>query len=99
VIPIDTRGSLAPPRVNGELVFDAPWQARAFGMAIALLERQNLGWDAFRRYLVVAINAQPEATYYEQFVDALAAMAEDMVGKRVGRGIDRPAVESEPGGA
>ncbi len=81
MIPIDTRGSLAPPRSNGELVFDAPWQARAFGMAIALLEGHHLGWDALRRHLLVAIEAGPDATYYEQFVDALAALAEEMVGK------------------
>ena len=81
MIPIDTHGALAPPRANGELVFDAPWQARAFGLAIALLEGHHLGWDAFRRHLLVAIKAHPEATYYEQFVDALTALAEEMAGQ------------------
>jgi hypothetical protein len=80
VIQLDPSGSLAPPRRNGELVFAAPWQARAFGMAIALLERQGLGWDAFRRHLVAAIEKDPAVTYYEQFVDALAAMAGEMAG-------------------
>ena len=98
MIPIDTQGSLAPPRSNGELVFDAPWQARAFGMAIALLEGHHLGWDAFRPYLVVAINAQPEATYYEQFVEALATMAEEMSGKPGWPGAAPAPVESDPGG-
>jgi hypothetical protein len=81
VITVDTAGALAPPRRNGELVFAAPWQARAFGMAIALLERQGLGWEAFRRHLVAAIDRQPAATYYEQFVEALAAMAREMDGE------------------
>ena len=26
----------APPRDNGELVFEAPWESRAFGVAVAL---------------------------------------------------------------
>jgi Nitrile hydratase beta subunit len=80
VIPIETGTPLAPPRVNGELVFDAPWQARAFGMAVALLERQELGWDVFRRHLVSAIDAHPEAPYYYHFVDALAALADQVAG-------------------
>ena len=34
------------PRANGELVFEAPWQSRAFGIAIALVERQASDWEA-----------------------------------------------------
>lgn len=71
----DVDGPAAPPRRNGEMVFDAPWQARAFGMAVALLERDGLGWDAFRRHLVPAIAAHPDAPYYEAFVTALEAFA------------------------
>jgi hypothetical protein len=81
VIDVDPFDPAAPPRRNGELVFDAPWQARAFGMAIALLERQRLGWNAFRRHLVPVIERKPAATYYEQFVDALAALAEEVAGE------------------
>ena len=32
-------GPAALPRRNGELVFEAPWQGRAFGMALAVVER------------------------------------------------------------
>jgi hypothetical protein len=78
VIPIDAEGAVAPPRRNGALVFEASWQARAFGMAVALLDRHGLEWDAFRRHLVVAIAAQPEGAYYEQFVDALTAFADEL---------------------
>jgi hypothetical protein len=78
VIPIDADGPVAPPRRNGELVFDASWQARAFGMAVALLDGHGLGWDAFRRHLIVAIAAQPEQPYYEQFVEALTALADEL---------------------
>ena len=31
-------GAAAPPRSNGELVFEAPWESRSFGMAVALSE-------------------------------------------------------------
>jgi hypothetical protein len=75
VISVDADGPLAPPRRNGELVFEAAWQARAFGMAVALLEREGLRWEAFRRYLIAAIEAQPEESYYEQFVEALTLFA------------------------
>jgi Nitrile hydratase beta subunit len=73
---------VAPPRRNGELVFVAAWQARAFGMAVALLDRHALGWAAFRRHLIVAIEAQPEAMYYEQFVEALTALADELAAGR-----------------
>jgi hypothetical protein len=78
VIPIDADGLLAPPRRNGELVFDTLWQARAFGMAVALLDCHGLGWEAFRRHLIIAIAAQPELPYYEQFVEALTALVDEL---------------------
>jgi len=69
----DITGPAAPPRSNGELVFEEPWQARAFAMAITLLQRDGLGWDDFRPHLVAAIQAHPDDTYYESFVEALEA--------------------------
>jgi hypothetical protein len=70
---LEATGSTAPPRKNGELVFEAPWESRAFGMIVALLEREGLGWDAFRPHLVRAIDADPDHTYYEQLAVALDA--------------------------
>ena len=78
MIAIDNSGPEAPPRRNGELVFDAPWQGRAFGICVAVLEREGLGWDAFRVHLVRAIDAMPDAEYYEQFVEALGALIETL---------------------
>ena len=40
--------ALAPPMANGELLFEAPWQARVFGMARALSEQGLYTWDEFR---------------------------------------------------
>jgi hypothetical protein len=71
----DLSGPAAPPRRNGELVFEAPWQARAFAIAVSLLQRDGLGWDAFRPHLVAAIAEDPGAPYYESFVAALEAFA------------------------
>lgn len=60
------------PRRNGELVFDAPWESRAFGLAAAYLEASGQGWDAFRPHLISAIAELPASTpYYEAWVAAL----------------------------
>jgi len=48
-------GKAALPRKNGELVFAAPWQGRAFGMAVALHERGLYEWEEFRQELIRAI--------------------------------------------
>jgi nitrile hydratase accessory protein len=64
-------GAAALPRDNGELVFAAPWQGRAFGMAVGLVQRLDLEWDEFRRRLIDAIDAEPERPYYESWIAAL----------------------------
>ena len=38
--------SIAFPRKNGELVFEAPWEARAFGLAVALSEAGQFPWQS-----------------------------------------------------
>ena len=57
----DMDAQIALPRQNGELVFQTPWEARAFGMAVALDENGAYGdwpqnfadveFDADRSYL------------------------------------------------
>jgi nitrile hydratase accessory protein len=64
-------GPAALPRRNGELVFDAPWQGRAFGMALVVVERLGLPWAAFQKHLIAAIAAAPTAPYYDCWVSAL----------------------------
>jgi len=70
-------GPAAPPRRNGELVFDAPWQGRAFGMAVGVVERLGLEWKAFQQRLIAEIAAQPEAPYYDCWVAALERLVLD----------------------
>src|SRR5262249_18200493 len=50
-------GRTAPPRKNGELVFEEPWQGRAFGMAVVLHERGVYAWEEFRQALIARIAA------------------------------------------
>ncbi len=45
-------GTVALPRQNGELLFDEPWESRAFGIAVALSETGTYAWDSFRTHLI-----------------------------------------------
>ena len=51
--------------------FTAPWQARAFAMAVVAAERMGVDWDEFRDRLKKAIAARPDQPYYESWLDAL----------------------------
>lgn len=67
-------GESALPRDNGELVFSAPWQGRVFALAVALVERLDLPWDAFRQRLIEAIAQEPQRPYYESWAVALESL-------------------------
>jgi hypothetical protein len=63
------------PRRNGELVFDAPWQARVFGLAAAVVDHAFGGdREPFRRQLIRAVAAEPERPYWESWTAALEAL-------------------------
>ena len=64
-------GSAALPRDNGSLVFAAPWEGRAFAIAVTLVERLGLPWDEFRLRLMNAVAEDPARPYYESWVAAL----------------------------
>ena len=66
------------PRDNGELVFEAPWQARALAIAVALVEKLGLPWDAFRHRLMDEIAKDPQRPYYESWSAALESMIVDL---------------------
>jgi nitrile hydratase accessory protein len=71
-------GDGAPPRDNGELVFNAPWEGRVFALAVALVDRLDLEWDDFRQRLITAIADDPERPYYESWAAALEALVVDL---------------------
>ena len=70
---------IALPRQNGELVFAAPWEARAFGMAVALNDSGLYEWRDFSQGLAAQTAAadrhgQP-SSYYERWLAALEKLA------------------------
>jgi nitrile hydratase accessory protein len=73
---------VAPPRKNGELEFQMPWESRSFGMALALYDQKlYTKWDEFRTRLVQEISVwekknvehkdNPNWNYYEHWQEAL----------------------------
>jgi nitrile hydratase accessory protein len=78
-------GAAPLPRDNGELVFEEPWQGRALGMGVVLLDRLGVGWPEFREHLVAAIGrdsapagASAATRYYTAWIEAL----EELLGAR-----------------
>jgi nitrile hydratase accessory protein len=71
-------GAAALPRENGELVFDAPWQGRVLGMALAVVHERGLDWDEFRHRLIAAIESDPSRPYYESWTAALTDLVVDL---------------------
>jgi nitrile hydratase accessory protein len=74
-------GALAYPRSNGEPVFAAPWQSRAFGMVVDLHKSGRFPWDEFKERLIQEIGAGRPADvptdaseYYYQWVKAFTRL-------------------------
>ncbi len=75
---LDTDGPAAPPRLNGELVFEAPWESRLFGVTLSLHEAGQFEWEEFRKLLIDEIqsweragHSDAEWNYYERWAAAL----------------------------
>lgn len=58
---LDWEGPLSPPRRNGELVFDALWESRIFGLTMTLFEAGHFAWAEFRDRLIAEIAAWERA--------------------------------------
>jgi nitrile hydratase accessory protein len=68
-------------RLDGEQVFSAPWEARAFALALKLSEAGHFTWDEFRERLIAEVGASDKirardgtsdhGEYYEHFLRAL----------------------------
>jgi nitrile hydratase accessory protein len=75
----------APPRSNGELLFQRPWEGRAFGIAIALSKKGHYEWEDFRQALIAAIaeweathcKEDPDWDYYQRWLLALERLTVD----------------------
>lgn len=71
----DSGDGADPPE---DRTFDAPWQARAFALAVALTDETDRDWTAFQSRLVDEIEAStdadpddPDETYYRQWLAGL----------------------------
>lgn len=96
-------GAADLPRKNGELVFAAPWEGRAFGMAVALTDGQRAAWEEFRQRLIAEIAAAEEAgatderfAYYERWLAAFESFVLD-VGMVTAEELDARTVEYATG--
>src|SRR5262245_53960280 len=70
---------MALPRQNGELVFAAPWEARAFGIAVALNEAGVYAWRDFSQGLATETAMAEQhgvpTSYYERWLETLTTLA------------------------
>jgi nitrile hydratase accessory protein len=68
-------------RLDPDHVFSAPWEARAFALALKLSESGLFTWDEFRERLIAEVGASDrirardgtsdQGEYYEHFLRAL----------------------------
>lgn len=56
-------------------VFDEPWHAQAFALAVALHERGRFAWSEFADELAATIRADPDGEYYRSWLGALERVA------------------------
>ena len=74
--------------VDAEPTFHAPWQARAFGVAVALYDGgTGFDWSAFQRRLIAAVEETPSDV--ADGIPSTAAGASDAVDHADGRDVER----------
>jgi nitrile hydratase accessory protein len=59
-----------------EPVFSEPWEAQAFAMAVKLNETGRFTWSEWSEMLARQIAANPEHSYYENWLSALENIVE-----------------------
>lgn len=71
-------GEAALPRANGELVFEEPWEGRAFGVAVSMYQRDLYEWDDFRDRLVAdTANGEKsgvDSSYYQRWLRSMESL-------------------------
>ncbi len=95
-ITLANDGPAAPPRLNGELAFDAPWQSRIFGVTAALVEGGAMSWPAMQSALIAEVAAADTAgdedtnsRYWTCWLAAVSKLLSDA------KTVDAEAVEAE----
>jgi nitrile hydratase accessory protein len=74
-------------RLDAGHVFSAPWEARAFAIALQLSESGHFTWDEFRERLIAEVRASDRirardgtsdrGEYYEHFLRALERILDE----------------------
>ncbi|HKT59868.1 MAG TPA: nitrile hydratase accessory protein [Gemmatimonadales bacterium] len=80
---IDREVADSLPRKNGDLVFAAPWESRAFGMAVLMNEKGAYQWEEFRDSLIEQVGrvgqegippSEHPTQFYEQWLSAFESL-------------------------
>lgn len=69
-VDADLQGPVSPPRSNGEIVFEAPWERRVFGLAVALSRSGRFAWDDFRDRLIARLHEDETRPYWASWAAA-----------------------------
>jgi len=74
-------------RLDPDHVFSAPWEARAFAIALQLSKSGHVTWDEFRDRLIAEVSASDRirardgtsdhGEYYDHFLHALERIVEE----------------------
>ncbi|MGA8641733.1 nitrile hydratase accessory protein [Candidatus Binatus sp.] len=74
-------------RLDPDHVFSAPWEARAFAIALQLSKSGHFTWDEFRDHLIAEVRASDRirardgtsnhGQYYDHFLHALEKLLEE----------------------
>ncbi len=62
------------PLRDDEPVFDEPWQAQAFAMAVVLNEQRVFEWTDWAQTLGANIASDPEASYWSHWMTTLESL-------------------------
>lgn len=69
-------GAHTVPGFEDEPVFEAPWQAQAFAMVVALHQNGAFTWDEWAATLSVEIHGPTKRPYYDHWLAALEKIVE-----------------------
>ena len=74
-------------RLDPDHVFSAPWEARAFAIALQLSQSGHFTWDEFRDHLIAEVRASDRirardgtsdhGEYYDHFLQALEKLLDE----------------------
>ena len=75
----DLAPAALPAKPEDRRPFQAPWQARAFAVAVTMCQAGRYTWDEFRGYLMaeIAQHSGDSTEYYQHWLHALEKLLAD----------------------